>query len=46
MGISGSLISVEFGGVPGLVESSKILRCEVDINRNLKLINLSEFFKF
>ena len=46
MGVSGSLILVEFGKVPRLVEFSKFLRYRVDISRNLKLIDLSKFPKF
>ena len=40
------LILVEFGGIIRLVESSKFLRCRVDINRNLRLVDLSKFSKF
>ena len=28
------------------MESSRFLKCRVDINKNLKLIDLSGFFKF
>ena len=46
IGVSGSLTSVEFGKIPRLVKSGKILRHRVDIGGNLRLINLSKFFKF
>ena len=46
MGVNGSLILVKFGEVFKLVESSKILKYKVNLNRNLKLINLSEFPRF
>ena len=32
---------VEFGRILGLVESSRFLRCIVDISRNLRLVDLS-----
>ena len=44
--VSGSLISVKFSGVPRLVESSRFLKHRVDISKNLRLIDLSKFFKF
>ena len=37
---------MEFGGIPRLVKSSKFLKYKMDINRNLKLIDFSEFPKF
>ena len=40
------LILVEFSGIIGLVESSKFLKCRVDISGNLRLMNFSGFFKF
>ena len=40
------LILVEFSGIIRLVESGGFLRCKVDISRNLRLMDLSEFFKF
>ena len=40
------LILVEFSGIIRLVESSKFFRCRVDINRNLRLMDLSKFLKF
>jgi hypothetical protein len=46
MGVSGSLILVEFSGVPRLMESNKFLRHRVDISRNLRLIDFSKFLKF
>ena len=41
--ISGNLMSVEFGGIFGLMESSRFLGCKVDFSRNLRLIDLSRF---
>ena len=46
MDISGIFISVEFGGILKLVESSRFLRCKVDISRNLRLVDLSRFSRF
>ena len=43
---SGYLISVEFGWILKLVESGRFLRYGVDISRNLRLMDLSKFFKF
>ena len=40
------LILVEFSRIIRSVESGKFLRCRVDINRNLRLMDLSGFFKF
>ena len=37
IGISRNLISVEFGRIPRLVESSGFFRCRVDVSRNLRL---------
>ena len=31
---------MEFGRILGLVESSRFLRCRVDISRNLRLVDL------
>ena len=39
--ISRIFISVEFGRILGLVESSGFLRYRVDISRNLRLVDLS-----
>ena len=44
--ISGIFISVEFSGILGLVESSRFLRCKVDIGGNLRLVDLSRFPRF
>jgi hypothetical protein len=44
--ISRIFILVEFSGILGLVESSRFLRCRVDISRNLRLVNLSGFPRF
>ena len=44
--VYGYLISVEFSGIIRSVESSKFLRYRVDINRNLRLMDFSGFFKF
>ena len=46
IGISGNLISVEFGRILRLVESSRFLRYRVDISRNLRLVDLSRFPRF
>ena len=43
MDISGIFILVEFGRILRLVESSRFLRCRVDISRNLRLVDLSKF---
>ena len=40
------LILVEFSGIIRSVKSSKFLRYRVDINRNLRLMDLSGFLKF
>ena len=40
------LILVNFGGIVRLVKSSKFLKCRVDINKNLRLMDLSGFPKF
>ena len=37
---------MEFSGIPRLVKSSGFLRHKVDINKNLRLIDFSRFFKF
>ena len=34
-------ILIEFSGILRLVESSRFLRCRVDISRNLRLVDLS-----
>ena len=46
MDISRGLISVEFGKIPRLVESSRFLRYRVDVSRNLKLVGSSRFLRF
>ena len=46
MDVSGNLISVKFGGISRLVESSKFFRYKVDISRNLRLINPNRFPRF
>ena len=43
---SGYLILVKFSGIVRLVESSKFLKYRVDISGNLRLMDLSGFFKF
>ena len=40
------LILVKFSGIIRLVESGKFLRYKVDISGNLRLMDLSGFFKF
>ena len=37
---------MEFNGIIRSVESSEFLKCRVDISENLRLIDLSGFFKF
>ena len=37
---------VEFSGIIRSVESGGFLKCRVNINRNLRLIDLSGFFRF
>jgi len=44
--ISRNLISVEFGGILRLVESSRFFRRGVDIGGNLRLVDLSGFPRF
>jgi len=44
--ISGNLISVEFGGILGLVESGGFFGRGVDISGNLRLVDLSGFPRF
>ena len=40
------LILVKFSGIIKSVESGRFLKYRVDINRNLRLIDLSRFSKF
>jgi hypothetical protein len=44
--ISRIFILVEFSGILRLVESSRFLRCRVDIGRNLRLVDFSGFSRF
>jgi len=44
--VSRILILVEFGKIPILVESGRFLRRGMDINRNLRLVDLSRFPRF
>ena len=44
--VIGYLILVEFSGIIRSVESGGFLKYGVDINRNLRLIDLSGFLKF
>ena len=44
--IGGNLIFIEFRRIPRLVKSSRFLRYRVDISRNLRLVDLSRFFRF
>ena len=46
MDISRNFILVEFSRILRLVESSRFLRCRVDISRNLRLVDLSGFPRF
>ena len=43
--ISGNLILVEFGGIPGLVESGRFLGY-IYISRNFRLVGSSRFSRF
>jgi len=44
--VSRTLILMEFGRIPILVESGRFLRHRVDISRNLRLVDLSRFPRF
>ena len=44
--ISGNLMSVEFGGIFGLVESDRFFGRGVDFSGNLRLVGLSGFPRF
>ena len=44
--ISGNLILVEFGGIFGLAESGRLLRCKVEVSGKFRLIDLGGFFRF
>ena len=46
MDVGRNFILMEFDRIPKLVKSSKFLRHRVDINKNLRLINFSKFFRF
>jgi len=46
MDIGGNLTLVEFGGIPGLVESGRFFRRRVDISGNLRLMDFSRFPRF
>ena len=46
MDISGIFILVEFSRILRLVESSRFLRCRVDISRNLRLVDLGRLPRF
>ena len=37
---------MEFGGILGLVESGRFLRCRIEISGNLRLVDLSGFPRF
>ena len=37
---------MEFSGIIRLIKSNKFFKCGVDINRNLRLMDLSRFLKF
>ena len=39
-------MSMEFSGISKLVKFSKFLKRRVDISKNLRLIDFSEFLKF
>ena len=44
--VVGYLILIKFSGIIRSVESSEFLKYKVDINRNLRLMDLSKFLKF
>jgi len=44
--VSENLILVEFGRILKLVKLGRLFRYRVDVNRNIKLINSSRFFRF
>ena len=46
MDISRSLIFVEFGRIPRLVESGRFLRYRIEISGNLRLVDLGRFPRF
>ena len=46
MDINRNFILIEFGGISGLVKSSKFFKRGVDISRNLRLMDFSGFFRF
>ena len=46
MDVVRNFTSIEFSGIPRLVESSRFLRHRVDIGGNLRLIDFSGFPRF
>ena len=46
MDVGGYSVLVEFSGIPGLVESSRFLKCRVGFGGNLRLVDFNRFFKF
>ena len=46
MDVSGNFTLVKFSGIPRLMESSRFLKRGVDINKNLRLMDFSGFFRF
>ena len=46
MDVSEILILVEFSRIPMLVKSGRLLRCRIDISKNLRLVGLSKFLRF
>ena len=46
VGISRNLTSVEFSGIPRLVESGRFFRRGVDSRENFRLVDPSGFFRF
>ena len=46
MDVSRNLILVEFSRILRLVELGRLLRYRVNVGRNFRLVDLSEFFRF
>jgi len=44
--VSENIILVEFSRILRLVELGELFRYRVDVSRNFKLVNPSEFFRF
>ena len=46
MDVGGNLMFIEFSRILRLVESSRFLRCRVDISGNLRLVDLGGNLRF